>query len=109
MPRKKAEAPKVSETKKKPAVTKKPVAKPKATTKKPVTRKKPAPKPKEVEYVVLNREEEFPYDMFAWKLIYKEGVEKRTCYFQCEEHRKKHIVRYNLNKKNIIFMGYKYD
>ena len=130
MPRKKSEAPKVSETKKKPvakkpvakpkattkkpvakpkATTKKPVAKPKATTKKPVTRKKPTPKPKEVEYVVLNREEEFPHAMFPWKLIYKEGVEKRTCYFQCEEHRKKHIMRYNLNKKDIIFMGYKYD
>lgn len=99
MPRKKAEAPKVSETKKKPS----------AKRKKPVTRKKPTPKPKEFEYVVVNREEEFPYDIFPWKLVYKEGAEKRTCYFECEEHRKKHIVRYNLNKKNIIFMGYKYD
>ena len=48
MPRKKAEAPKVSETKKKPVAkkpaVKKPVAKPKATTKKPVATKKPAVK-----------------------------------------------------------------
>lgn len=103
MPRKKTETPKVSETKKKSSATRK------STTKKPVTRKKPTSKPKEVEYVVLNWEEEFPYDMFPWKLIYKEGAEKRTCYFQCEDHRKKHIMRYNINKKNIIFMGYKYE
>jgi len=103
MPRKKSETPKVSETKKKPSETRK------STTKKPVTRKKPTPKPKEVEHVVLNQEEEFPHDMFPWKLIYKEGTEKRTCYFQCEEHRKKHIVRYNLSKKDILFVGYKYD
>ena len=48
MPRKKAEAPKVSEPKKKPVAkkpaVKKPVAKPKATTKKPVATKKPAVK-----------------------------------------------------------------
>jgi len=47
--------------------------------------------------------------MFPWKLIHNERGEKRSCYFQCEEHRKKHITRYNLNKKDIIFMGYKYD
>ena len=92
MSRKKAEAPKVSETKKK-----------------PVTRKKPTPKPKEFEYVIVDREKEFPYDIFPWKLVYKEGAEKRTCYFECEEHRTKHITRYKLNKKNILFIGYKYD
>ena len=93
MSRKKAEAPKVSETKKKPSAK----------------RKKPTLKPKEFEYVVVNREDEFPYDIFPWKLVYKEGAEKRTCYFECEEHRKKHITRYKLNKKNILFIGYKYD
>ena len=91
-------------------VTKKPAApkratKPKAkTTAKPKPKTKPAPKP-----VVVDIEAEFPYDEFPWKLIYKDRTEKRTCYFQCEEHRKKHIVRYNLNKKDIIFMGHKYD
>ena len=54
-------------------------------------------------------EEEFPYDEFPWKLIHKDGTEKRTCYFQTEEHRKKHITRYNLKKKDILFMGYKFD
>ena len=86
--------------KKKPVATKKPAAKPKAKT-----TTKPAPAP----VVVVDKEVEFPYDMFPWKLVHKERNEKRTCYFQCEEHRKKHIVRYNLNKKDIIFMGYKYE
>ena len=94
-------------------VKKKPVA-PKRTTKpKAKTTTKPKPrtkaKPKVVAYTPADLEVEYPYDMFPWKLIHKERNEKRTCYFQCEEHRKKHIVRYNLNKKDIIFMGYKYD
>ena len=48
--------------------------------------------------------EEFPFDQFPWKLVYKDGKdgkEVRKCYFQSEEHRKKHIERYNLNKKDI--------
>jgi len=94
-------------------VKKKPVA-PKRTTKpKAKTTTKPKPrtkaKPKVVAYTPADLEIEYPYDMFPWKLIHNERGEKRSCYFQCEEHRKKHIVRYNLNKKDIIFMGYKYD
>jgi hypothetical protein len=94
-------------------VKKKPVA-PKRTTKpKAKTTTKPKPrtkaKPKVVAYTPSDLEVEYPYDMFPWKLIHNERGDKRSCYFQCEEHRKKHIVRYNLNKKDIIFMGYKYD
>ena len=94
-------------------VTKK-TTKPKAKAKpKPVTKKTTKPKakakPKVVAYTPAELEVEYPYDMFPWKLIHNERGEKRSCYFQCEEHRKKHIVRYNLNKKDIIFMGYKYD
>ena len=94
-------------------VKKKPVA-PKRTTKpKAKTTTKPKPrtkaKPKVVAYTPADLEVEYPYDMFPWKLIHNERGEKRSCYFQCEEHRKKHIVRYNLNKKDIIFIGYKYD
>lgn len=91
-------------------VTKKPAApkratKPKAkTTTKPKPKTKPAPKP-----VVVDIEAEFPYDEFPWKLIYKDRTEKRTCYFQCEEHRKKHVTRYKLTKKDILFIGYKFD
>ena len=68
-------------------------------------RKKPEPKP----VVVVDIEAEFPYDGFPWKLTYKDRTEKRTCYFQCEEHRKKHIARYKLSKKDILFIGYKFD
>jgi hypothetical protein len=44
--------------------------------------------------------EEFPYDQFPWKLIYLDGKEKRTCFFQSEEHMKKHIDRCKLKKKS---------
>ena len=96
-------------------VKKKPVApkrttNPKAkTTTKPKPRTKAKPKPKVLAYTPAELDVEYPYDSFPWKLIHNERGEKRSCYFQCEEHRKKHIVRYNLNKKDIIFMGYKYD
>ena len=69
-------------------------------------------RPKKSEQVVSqNREEEFPFDQFPWKLVHKDGKdgkETRKCYFQTEEHRKKHIDRYNLKKKDIT-LSYKYD
>ena len=94
-------------------VKKKPVA-PKRTTKpKAKTTTKPKPKtkakPKVVAYTPTELEVEYPYDMFPWKLIHNERGEKRSCYFQCEEHRKKHITRYKLTKNDIIFTGYKFD
>ena len=94
-------------------VTKKPAAPKRATKPKAKTTAKPKPKPrtktKPAPVVVVDIEAEFPYDEFPWKLIYKDRTEKRTCYFQCEEHRKKHVTRYNLTKKDILFIGYKYD
>lgn len=66
-------------------------------------------RPKKSEQSVpQNREEEFPFDQFPWKLVHKDGKETRKCYFQSEEHRKKHINRYNLKKKDIT-LSYKYD
>jgi hypothetical protein len=58
-------------------------------------------RPKKVEKVIEKSDEEFPYDQFPWKLVHKDGKEVRKCYFQSEEHRKKHIDRYNLKKKDI--------
>ena len=99
---KRATKPKAKTTAKpKPKTTTKPRAK---TTTKPKPKTKPTPKP-----VVVDIEAEFPYDEFPWKLIYKDRTEKRTCYFQCEEHRKKHVTRYKLTKKDILFIGYKFD
>ena len=100
---KRATKPKAKTTvKPKSKTTTKPRAK---TTTKPKPKTKPTPKP----VVVVDIEAEFPYDEFPWKLIYKDRTEKRTCYFQCEEHRKKHVTRYKLTKKDIIFIGYKFD
>ena len=94
-------------------VTKKPAAPKRATKPKAKTTTKPKPrtkaKPKVVAYTPAELEIEYPYDMFPWKLIHNERGEKRSCYFQCEEHRKKHITRYKLTKKEIIFTGYKFD
>ena len=91
----------VSKPKAKATVKPKATAKPKATTKsKPKAKPKIAPQ-KQIEKSVINIEEEFPHDMFPWKLVFKDGNEKRTCYYQCGEHRNKHINRYNLNKKKL--------
>jgi hypothetical protein len=66
-------------------------------------------RPKKSEKVISqNREEEFPFDQFPWKLIHKDGNDTRKCYFQSEAHRQKHIDRYNLKKKDIQ-LSYKYD
>ena len=65
-------------------------------------------RPKKSEQVSHNKEEEFPFDQFPWKLVHKDGNDTRKCYFQSEEHRKKHIDRYNLKKKDIT-LSYKYD
>lgn len=55
----------------------------------------------------MTNEEEFPHSEFPWKLIYLDGKEKRICYFQTEDHMKKHIERYKLKKKDCK-IGYKY-
>ena len=52
--------------------------------------------------------EEFPFDDFPWKLVYKDRGETRKCYFQTEEHRKQHITKYKLKKKDIK-LSYKFD
>jgi hypothetical protein len=59
----------------------------------------------------MSKEEEFPFDQFPWKLTHKDGKDNkdtRKCYFQTEEHRNKHIARYNLKKKDYT-ISYKYD
>jgi len=53
-------------------------------------------------------EEEFPFDLFPWKLVIKEGKDTRKCYFDSENNRKKHIDRYHLKKQDIK-LSCKYD
>ena len=55
----------------------------------------------------MPKDEEFPYDQFPWKLMHKDGKdgkETRKCYFQSEDHMKKHITRYNLKKKDYTIL-----
>ena len=49
----------------------------------------------------MDHTEEFPFDDFPWKLVYKDRNETRKCYFQTEEHRKQHMVKYKLKKKDV--------
>jgi len=55
-----------------------------------------------------SQEELYPSESFPYRLEFKDGKETRICHFQCEEHRKKHIDRYKLKKKDIK-LGYKYE
>jgi len=66
-------------------------------------------KKKQVSEEIISKDinEEFPHDQFPWKLVHKDGNEKKTCYFQNEGHMKKHIERYNLKKKDYQ-TSYKY-
>jgi len=59
--------------------------------------------------MTMDLEEEFPYNEFPWKLIYKDDKVVRKCFFQTEAHRNTHIKRYNVKKKDITFIGYKFD
>lgn len=56
----------------------------------------------------MNHTEEFPFEQFPWKLVYKDGNEIRKCYFESESHRQKHIDRYKLKKKDIK-LSYKFE
>ena len=57
---------------------------------------------------MMDNNEEFPFEGFPWKLVYKDGNETRKCYFESESHRQKHIDRYKLKKKDIK-ISYKYE
>ena len=66
-------------------------------------------RPKKSEQVIPEKDgEEFPFDQFPWKLVFKDGKETRKCYFDSEHNRQKHIDRYKLKKKDIQ-LSYKYD
>lgn len=56
----------------------------------------------------MDHTEEFPFDDFPWKLIYKDRGETRKCYFQTEEHRKQHMEKYKLKKKDVK-LSYKFE
>jgi hypothetical protein len=43
-----------------------------------------------------NDSEKFPYNEFPIRLEYKDGNDKKTCWFQCYDHYIKHITRYKV-------------
>lgn len=43
--------------------------------------------------------EDFPHIGFPYRLEYMDGADKRICFFQCENHMEKHLVRHKLNRK----------
>ena len=43
-----------------------------------------------------NDESKFPYIEFPIRLEYKDGNDKKTCWFQCYDHYIKHITRYKV-------------
>ncbi len=42
--------------------------------------------------------EKFPYHGFPVRLEYKDGNDKKTCWFQCYNHFEKHITRYKVTQ-----------
>jgi hypothetical protein len=45
-----------------------------------------------------NDVEKFPYNEFPIRLEYKDGNDKKTCWFQCYNHFEKHITRYKVTQ-----------
>ena len=43
-----------------------------------------------------NDPDKFPYNDFPIRLEYKDGNDKKTCWFQCYDHFEKHITRYKV-------------
>lgn len=66
---------------------------------------KTTPKPKTTKPKVATQpktskvKEDFPHLGFPYRLEYMEGADKRICFFQCENHMEKHLVRHKLNRK----------
>lgn len=71
----------------------------KTPQKRKTTPKKPEPKLKRKQ---LTPEEMHPFSTFPYRLEYQDGQDHRTCHFQTEEHRTKHIQRYGLKKNQYI-------
>lgn len=43
----------------------------------------------------------FPYEKFTFRLEYKENKAPKVCYFECQEHLDKYLIRHNLKKKDV--------
>jgi len=63
-------------------------------TKSPAQSKKTTSKSCSLKY--NNDADKFPYYDFPIRLEYKDGNDKKTCWFQCYDHYHKHITRYKV-------------
>ena len=43
----------------------------------------------------------FPYENHPYRLEFGEKKEKTVCFFSCEEHLQKYLIRYKLDKRTI--------
>ena len=104
-PKAKAKSSKTTSTRQKSTAPGKPKAKTTTKAKKPsstpvkkpsvrkTATKKPTFKRKELSISELH-----PFSAFPFRLEYQDGKDKRVCHFECEQHRDKHIARYQLRK-----------
>jgi len=65
-------------------------------------KRKTTPKKSELKRKQLTPEEMHPFSTFPYRLEYQDGQDRRTCHFQTEQHRTKHIQRYGLRKNQYI-------
>lgn len=49
----------------------------------------------------LTQEELFPHGGFHYRLVYTDDGNRRTCWFQCENHLVKHVNRYKITEGTI--------
>lgn len=48
--------------------------------------------------------DKFPHQGFPIRLEYQDGKERKTCWFQCQNHLDKHLTRYKLNQKDVTIL-----
>lgn len=62
-------------------------------------RRSKSPKIKSSPTKTLENIQDLPFhECFPITLSYKEGKNKKYCYFVCEDHLKKHLIRHKLKK-----------
>ena len=71
-----------------------------AKKKRATKRKQPKPTLKNLK-VSAAEGKRFPWPSFPYKVVHRDGKDLqdiKTCYFECEEHMKKYLVRYGFKK-----------
>ena len=53
---------------------------------------------------MTNTDDKFPHMGFPIRLEYQDGKEKKTCWFQCQNHLDKHLTRYKIKAKDVTIL-----